>query len=122
MVVEYFKKYSRYLDREMEYKIYGHAGKVCLVIPTQNNRFFEWEDRHMYPWLQKKEHFEKPHEGKVFVLIDIDEMAQNPPLAKAEKLLCETYNGKIYLYDSAQEVMDIQYEEITKRRESGLLQ
>lgn len=81
-----------------------------------------WEDRHMYPWLQKKEHFEKPHEGKVFVLIDIDEMAQNPPLAKAEKLLCETYNGKIYLYDSAQEVMDIQYEEITKRRESGLLQ
>ena len=56
------------------------------------------------------------------MLIDTVEMAQrNPPLAREENLICETYNGWIYGYDSAQEVMDIQYNEIKKRRESGLL-
>lgn len=80
-----------------------------------------WGDRYMYSWLQKKEHFDHPHKGKVFVLIDTVEAAtQNPPLAKEEHLLCETYNGWIYVYDSAQEVMDIQYNENTGIRENSL--
>jgi esterase/lipase superfamily enzyme len=32
----------------MEFKIYGHAGPLCLVIPCQDGRFFEWEDRGMF--------------------------------------------------------------------------
>ena len=57
----------------------------------------------------------------MFVLIDTVEMElQNPPLAREENLICETYNGWIYGYDSAQEVMDIQNNEIIRRRESGL--
>ena len=48
MEERYFKEYSKLLDREMEYKIYGHAGKLCLVLPTQNNHFHEWEYRGMY--------------------------------------------------------------------------
>lgn len=47
MQVQYIKEYSNCLDREMEYKIYGQGGKLCLAIPSQNGRFFEWEDRGM---------------------------------------------------------------------------
>ena len=48
MQVQYIKEYSNCLDREMEYKIYGQGGKLCLAIPSQNGRFFEWEDRGMF--------------------------------------------------------------------------
>ena len=48
MQIRYFKEYSQYLDRDMEFKMYGHAGRLCLVIPCQDGRFFEWEDRHMF--------------------------------------------------------------------------
>ncbi len=44
MHTEYRKEYSRYLDRDMEYKIYGHGGKPCLVFPPQNGKFFDYED------------------------------------------------------------------------------
>ena len=54
MQIQYFKEYSQSLQRDMEYKIYGHAGKICLVIPTQNNRFHEWEWRHMYDTVDRK--------------------------------------------------------------------
>lgn len=45
MKIEYFKEYSHVLGRDMEYKVYGHAGKPCLAFPTQNGRFYELEDR-----------------------------------------------------------------------------
>lgn len=48
MQVRYFKEYSNYLNRDMEFKMYGHDGPLCLVIPCQDGRFFEWEDRHMF--------------------------------------------------------------------------
>lgn len=48
MQVRYFKEYSSCLGRDMEFKMYGHAGLLCLVIPCQDGRFFEWEDRHMF--------------------------------------------------------------------------
>lgn len=47
MEMVYYREYSYCLNREMEYKIYGHDGKLCLVFPSQNGRFFEWEDRGM---------------------------------------------------------------------------
>lgn len=97
--------------------VMAEAADGKLDVYTYNT----WGDRYLYPWLQRKEHFEKPYEGKVFVLIDTVEMElQNPPLAREENLICETYNGWIYGYDSAQEVMDIQNNEIIRRRESGL--
>lgn len=52
MQIQYFKEPSSYLGREMEYKIYGSKGRICLVIPTQNNRFHEWEWRNMYASVQ----------------------------------------------------------------------
>lgn len=48
MQIRYFKEYSSILGKDMEFKMYGHAGILCLVIPCQDGRFFEWEDRHMF--------------------------------------------------------------------------
>ncbi|MBQ9124320.1 MAG: esterase family protein [Acholeplasmatales bacterium] len=45
MKVEYYKEYSRILDKDMEFKVFGHAGKPCIAFPTLNGRFFDYEDR-----------------------------------------------------------------------------
>lgn len=47
MQMQYQKKYSHYLRREMEYKQYGEGGTPCLVLPTGSGRFYEWEDAGM---------------------------------------------------------------------------
>ena len=47
MQTEYFKEYSRSLNRDMEFKVYGHAGKPVLFIPCQDGRFFDFENFHM---------------------------------------------------------------------------
>ncbi len=47
METQYFKNYSPSLGRDMECKVYGHAGKPVLFIPCQDGRFFDFEDVHM---------------------------------------------------------------------------
>lgn len=47
MKIEYHKFYSRNLNRDMEFKVYGHCGKPVLVIPCQSGRFYEFEDMRM---------------------------------------------------------------------------
>jgi esterase/lipase superfamily enzyme len=42
--VEYHHFWSGSLNQEMEFKIYGHAGKLILVFPAQGGRFYEFED------------------------------------------------------------------------------
>lgn len=44
MNIEYLKWHSPYLDRDMELKVYGHAGKPFIIFPTQAGRFFQAED------------------------------------------------------------------------------
>ncbi|MGE5190219.1 MAG: alpha/beta hydrolase-fold protein, partial [Gemmatimonadota bacterium] len=44
MNVEYEKRRSRCLDRDMELKIYGRSGKPAVVFPSAGGRFFEYED------------------------------------------------------------------------------
>ncbi|MCQ2253022.1 MAG: prolyl oligopeptidase family serine peptidase [Bacteroidales bacterium] len=44
MNIEYRKHYSHSLGRDMEYKIYGHAGKTALVFPSQDGRFYDYEN------------------------------------------------------------------------------
>ncbi len=55
MLTRYYKEYSYFLDREIEFKVYGHAGRPILIFPCQSGRFFDWEDRHMCdiaaPWI-----------------------------------------------------------------------
>lgn len=56
METQYFKHYSYCLDRDMECKVYGHAGRPVLFIPCQDGRFFDFENFHMTdvwaPWIE----------------------------------------------------------------------
>lgn len=56
METQYFKNYSPALGREMECKVYGHAGRPVLFIPCQDGRFFDFENFHMTdvwaPWIE----------------------------------------------------------------------
>ena len=59
MQTRYFKEYSPALGREMECKVYGHAGRPVLFVPCQDGRFFSFEDYRMSdtlsPWIERGE-------------------------------------------------------------------
>ncbi len=59
MEVQYFKDYSPALGRDMECKVYGHAGRPVLFIPCQDGRFFDFENFKMTdvwsPWIESGE-------------------------------------------------------------------
>lgn len=63
METAYFKTYSPALGRDMECKIYGHAGRPVLFIPCQDGRFYDFENFKMTdtwgPWIEA---------GKILVL------------------------------------------------------
>ena len=44
MNVEYYREWSSCLNQDMEFKVYGHAGKPVIVFPAQCGRFYEFED------------------------------------------------------------------------------
>ncbi|MGM9584325.1 MAG: alpha/beta hydrolase-fold protein, partial [Faecousia sp.] len=56
MEIRYEKHWSGYLNREMEFKIYGSCGKPVLFIPCQAGRFWDFESFHMVdywaPWIE----------------------------------------------------------------------
>ena len=56
METQYFKNYSPALGRDMECKVYGHAGRPVLFLPCQDGRFFDFENFHMTdvwaPWIK----------------------------------------------------------------------
>jgi len=47
MKVQYHIEYSQFLDRNIEWKQYGDEGQGVLVFPSQDQRFYEWEDNGM---------------------------------------------------------------------------
>lgn len=55
METQYFKQYSPALNRDMEWKVYGHGGRPVLYIPCQDGRFFDFENFKMTdawsPWI-----------------------------------------------------------------------
>ncbi len=44
MITKYFKHYSRNLNREIEYKTYGEQGHAVLVFPSQDGRFYDYQN------------------------------------------------------------------------------
>ena len=44
MEIRYFKHWSSSLNRDMEFKVYGHGGRPVLFIPCQSGRFFDFEN------------------------------------------------------------------------------
>lgn len=43
----YYKEWSRLLGRDMEFKVYGHAGTPVLALPARGGRFYDWENNGM---------------------------------------------------------------------------
>ena len=79
MEMQYFKDYSPALGRDMECKIYGHAGRPMLYVPCQDGRFFDFEDFHMAdtlaPWIES---------GQIMVLFPLNlSCTGTPPLCRA---------------------------------------
>ena len=56
MQIRYYKEYSRYLDRDKEFKAFGHTGRPILIFPCRSGRFFDWENFGMCdaaaPWVE----------------------------------------------------------------------
>ena len=44
MKINYIKKYSKALGRDMEYKTYGNRVLGVLVFPSQDGRFYDYQD------------------------------------------------------------------------------
>ncbi len=55
MRIEYRKEWSESLKRDMEWKEYGEGEHTILAIPSQDGRFFDWENYQMVdtlsPWI-----------------------------------------------------------------------
>ena len=47
MEIRYFKHWSSHLNRDMEFKVYGHGGKPVMFIPCQSGRFYDFENYKM---------------------------------------------------------------------------
>lgn len=47
MDIQYKTHYSTFLQRKMEFKIYGQQGKPVMFIPCQAGRFYDFENFHM---------------------------------------------------------------------------
>ncbi len=44
MEIQYHTHYSGFLQRQMEFKVYGHGGKPVMFVPCQGGRFFDFEN------------------------------------------------------------------------------
>ncbi len=44
MQINYYKEWSNYLGREMEFKVFGHGGRPVVVFPCLSGRFYDWEN------------------------------------------------------------------------------
>ena len=44
MNIGYYREYSQSLGRDMEFKLYGSDGCVCIWFPCQNGRFYDFEN------------------------------------------------------------------------------
>ena len=53
MEIRYFKHYSGSLNRDMEFKVYGHSGMPVLFVPCQSGRFFDFENFRMIDYWAK---------------------------------------------------------------------
>jgi esterase/lipase superfamily enzyme len=43
----YYREWSRFLDRNMEFKVYGQGGVPVLAFPCRGGRFYDWENSGM---------------------------------------------------------------------------
>lgn len=65
----YYTEFSHHLNRQMEFKVFGHSGKPCLVFPSQNGRFFDFEN---YGMIDAVAHFVNDGRLQLFCVDSID--------------------------------------------------
>lgn len=53
MNIEYHEFFSKNLNKDMPFKIYGQAGKPIIVFPSSGGRFYEYEDFKMIEAISK---------------------------------------------------------------------
>lgn len=70
----------------------------------------ELTEPELTPWLQETRHLEAVPEGKAFVFVGyLETFSEGIPCAQEDKLVWTSpYGSKVYAYDSAQEVIDLQ--------------
>ena len=54
MHIRYYKEYSHNLRRDMEFKVYGHAGLPIVVFPCQDGKYIDFESRGMIDTIADK--------------------------------------------------------------------
>ena len=70
MKVEWYREYSQCLNRDMEFNVYGHAGKPMLVFPSQNGRYFDFANNGM---IEPVEHLVDEGKIQIFCCDSIDQ-------------------------------------------------
>lgn len=68
----------------------------------------DWGKDELYPWLQKREHFESAPQGTVFLYIGENEDVRGVPAAEGAQLVYDGAGGQIYFCPDAQAVMQAQ--------------
>ena len=105
--------YSPALNRDMECKVYGHAGRPVLFIPCQDGRFFDFEGYKMAevwsPWIES---------GQVMVIaidtIDKETWSDKNGNADYRISLHEDWIRYIGLPTRLQELKGIKEEDLTE--------
>jgi len=69
MKVEYFKIWSDNLSRDMEFKVYGHAGKPIVVFPSACGRFYEFED---FGMVEAAREFIEQGQARLYAIDSVD--------------------------------------------------
>lgn len=58
MIEEYKTLYSKILERDTEYAVYGTGGKTCFVFPEQDGRYYDFKNfgllEQISPWIEKE--------------------------------------------------------------------
>ncbi len=52
MEIKYYSEYSHILQRDMEFKVFGHAGIPCIAFPAQSGNFYDFENFGMVQSIQ----------------------------------------------------------------------
>ena len=70
----------------------------------------ELNEPELTPWLQETRHLEVVPEGKAFVFVGyLETFMEGIPCMQEDRLVWTSpYGSKVYAYDSAQEVIDLQ--------------
>ena len=91
MHTRYYKEYSHNLHRDMEFKVYGHAGLPFVVFPCQDGKYFDFESRGMIDTVA-----DKIENGQIqlFCIGCVDEETWKKNIAERNKRIREDVSAK----------------------------